>query len=162
MPGLTGQRCNLLAGGDGEVAKVLVSACLAGESCRYDGGHCRVPHLGVDPGEAVLFCPEVAGGLPTPRAPAEISGGDGDDVLASRARVLTADGRDVTAEYLRGATAALRACREAGITQAILKSRSPSCGVTAIYDGTFQRRLQPGLGVTAALLRRHGIRLTEK
>ena len=105
----------------------------------------------------MLVCPEVDGGLGTPRPPAEIVGGDGADVLAGRARVLTAGGADVTAAYVEGARRALRAAQEAGATRAILKTRSPSCGKGDIYDGSFSRSLRAGDGVTAALLAEHGI-----
>jgi uncharacterized protein YbbK (DUF523 family) len=108
-------------------------------------------------GRAVLVCPEEDGGLPTPRPPAEIVGGDGHDVLAGRAAVVTASGDDVTEIYVAGARVALDRAREAGARKAILKSRSPSCGAGAIYDGTFTRTVHDGDGVTAALLRQHDI-----
>ena len=138
---------------------ILVSACLAGRRCRFDGSanpDDEVASL-VAQGRAVLVCPEVDGGLGTPRPAAEIQGGDGHDVLAGRARVVTKEGKDVTAQYLMGAERALEAAREAGATRAILKSRSPSCGCGAIYDGTFSRNKRDGDGVTAALLKEHGI-----
>jgi uncharacterized protein YbbK (DUF523 family) len=105
----------------------------------------------------VLVCPEVDGGLGTPRPAAEIEGGDGADVIAGRARVVTADGDDVTDAYLKGAERALAVARETGATTAILKARSPSCGEGSIYDGTFSRTLEEGDGVTAALLKAEGI-----
>lgn len=105
----------------------------------------------------MLTCPEVDGGLGTPRPAAEIVGGDGHDVLDGKARVVTEGGRDVTAEYVRGAELALAAARAAGATTAILKSRSPSCGRGRIYDGSFTRTAVVGDGVTAALLQRNGI-----
>lgn len=138
---------------------MLVSACLAGRSCRFDGSSNSagtVERL-VAEGRAVLVCPEVDGGLGTPRPPAEISGGDGADVLAGRARVLTRSGADVTDAYIAGAERALAAAREAGATCAVLKSRSPSCGRGAVYDGSFSRTLTAGDGVTAALLAANGI-----
>ncbi|MGI6082235.1 MAG: DUF523 domain-containing protein [Limnochordia bacterium] len=141
--------------------KTLVSACLLGYACRYDGGHCRRRDLDVDSAELIPFCPEQAGGLPTPREPAEIVGGDGEAVLAGSAHVRTQGGMNVTEQYLRGAQAALKLCQELGIKRAVLKARSPSCGVRAIYDGTFSGATRPGAGVTAALLRRHGICLEE-
>jgi uncharacterized protein YbbK (DUF523 family) len=95
--------------------------------------------------------------LPTPRPAAEIVGGDGSDVLAGRARVLTRDGTDVTDAYVRGARIALEAAQKAGAATAILKARSPSCGRDLIYDGTHSRTLTAGNGVTAALLLAHGI-----
>ena len=138
---------------------VLVSACLAGRRCRFDGSanpDDLVASL-VAAGRALLVCPEVDGGLGTPRPAAEIKGGDGRDVLAGRARVVTKEGKDVTAQYVRGAERALQAAREAGATRAILKSRSPSCGCGSVYDGTFTRTTREGDGVTAALLRENGI-----
>lgn len=138
---------------------VLVSACLAGRACRFDGSAGSDDHVGrlIAEGRAVLVCPEVDGGLSTPRPPAEIVGGDGADVLAGRARVLTNEGEDVTDAYLVGARKALDAARRTGAGRAILKARSPSCGAGAVYDGSFTRSLTAGDGVTAALLRAEGI-----
>ena len=141
--------------------KVLVSACLLGYTCRYDGRHCRARDLDVGPAELIPFCPEQAGGLPTPRKPAEIVDGDGEDVLDGKARVRTECGTNVTAQFLKGAQAALKLCQELDIKRALLKARSPSCGVSAIYDGAFRGTTRPGAGVTAALLRRHGIHVEE-
>lgn len=97
------------------------------------------------------------GGLPSPRTRAEIVGGDGDDVLAGNARVVTERGVDVTAAYVAGAAAMLAVVRRHGATVAYLQDGSPSCGSTAINDGTFSKRRRSGLGVTAALLRSHGV-----
>ncbi len=141
---------------------VLVSACLAGRACRYDGSagaDDEVTTL-VREGRAVLVCPEVDGGLGTPRPRAEIIGGDGADVIAGRAKVLTEAGEDVTEPYLSGARRALDRARQTGATRAILKSRSPSCGRGTIYDGTFSGTTLPGDGVTAALLIAEGIVVT--
>jgi len=137
----------------------LVSACLLGLPCRYDGGSCPVPALQrlAALGQAIPICPEVVGGLPTPRPPAEIQGGDGGDVLDGRARVVREDGTDVSGEFIAGAQAALNLARRCGITQAVLKANSPSCGVGLIYDGTFSGQLTAGDGVTAALFKREGI-----
>ncbi len=137
----------------------LVSACLLGVPCAYDGrGRFVEPSLTLAArGEVVPICPEVAGGLPIPRPPAEIAGGDGADVLDGRARVVTVAGEDVTAAYVRGAERALAATKRYGITVAILKQRSPSCGSTHIYDGTHSETLKAGQGVTTALLRRRGV-----
>jgi uncharacterized protein YbbK (DUF523 family) len=143
---------------------ILVSACLAGQACRHDGSANKDDEVGrlAAEGRAVLVCPEQDGGLPTPRPAAEIVGGDGADVLAGRARVLTRNGTDVTEQYLTGARVALEAARRAGATTAILKARSPSCGKGCIYDGSFTRATRIGDGVTAALLRAEGIEvLTE-
>ena len=137
----------------------LVSACLLGIPTAYDGGaRLRAELLALAArGQVVPVCPEAAGGLPTPRPPAEIVGGDGDDVLEGRARVMTVAGEDVTEAYLRGAECALKAAQRHGITTAILKQGSPSCGSARIYDGTHSGRLKVGHGVTAALLRRRGV-----
>ncbi|MFN2526808.1 MAG: DUF523 domain-containing protein [Actinomycetota bacterium] len=138
---------------------VLVSACLAGCKCRYDGSSNPDGRIGrlVADGRAVLVCPEEDGGLGTPRPRAEIVGGSGEDVLAGRARVMTVEGRDVTAEYVRGAERALEAARRAGARVAILKARSPSCGKGEIYDGAFEGGRRAGNGVTVALLEQAGI-----
>lgn len=146
---------------DGKLEPVLVSACLAGCECRFDGSSTRAAAVTrlVAEGRAVLVCPEEDGGLGTPRPPAEIVGGDGNDVLAGTARVVTRAGVDVTAAYLEGARKALEAARESGATTAILKARSPSCGTGTIFDGTFTRTQAPGDGVTAALLASEGIRV---
>ena len=108
-------------------------------------------------GDILPICPEVSGGLPTPRPPAEIQGGDGGDVLEGRARVVNIEGKNVTAEFLAGAQKALRVVRCWDIKEAVLKARSPSCGLGQIYDGSFSGRLVEGNGVTAALLKREGI-----
>jgi uncharacterized protein YbbK (DUF523 family) len=138
---------------------VLVSACLAGRACRFDGTAAPDDAIGrlVAEGRAVLVCPEADGGLGTPRPPAEIVGGSGRDVLEGTARVVTDDGRDVTDAYVKGAHLALAAATRAGARRAILKARSPSCGRGAVYDGTFSRTLVFGEGVTAALLDANGI-----
>jgi uncharacterized protein YbbK (DUF523 family) len=138
---------------------LLVSACLMGIPCQYDGGSCPHDQLQASAarGGILPLCPEVVGGLPTPRPPAEIQGGDGGDVLEGRARVVNVEGKDVTAEFLAGAQEALRIAQRWGIKEAILKARSPSCGVGQIHDGSFSGRLVEGDGVTAALLKRAGI-----
>ena len=138
---------------------ILISACLAGRACRFDGTGALddpVSRL-VAEGRAVLVCPEVDGGLGTPRPPAEIVGGDGTDVIEGRARVVTEEGLDVTEAYLAGARRALATARRTGASTAILKARSPSCGAGAVYDGTFSCTLTTGDGVTAALLRSEGL-----
>jgi uncharacterized protein YbbK (DUF523 family) len=142
--------------------RLLVSACLLGRPVRYDGsdnatGDDRLSRWN-EQGRVVPFCPEVAGGLATPRPPAEIIDGRGGDVLDGRARLETDEGADVTEAFLAGAEGALRAALEAGVSAAILKEGSPSCGSGYIYDGTFSgTRLEGARGVTAALLERHGI-----
>lgn len=137
----------------------LVSACLLGCPTAYDGGarpQDKLVTLAAQ-GRVVPVCPEMAGGLPTPRPSAEIVGRDGDDVLDGRARVLTVTEEDVTGAFLRGAEYALAVVQRYAITTAILKQRSPSCGSTQIYDGTHSGQRRDGLGVTTALLRRHDV-----
>jgi uncharacterized protein YbbK (DUF523 family) len=143
----------------------LVSACLLGIDCRYDGQGCpdrQLRKLAVL-GYVVPFCPEVFGGLSIPRLPAEIEdahiGLDGHAVLDGRTRVVTRDGRDFTVQFLAGAKGALALARRLGIRRSILKSNSPSCGVGQTYDGRFTGTLVPGDGVTAALLRRSEIQV---
>lgn len=140
---------------------VLLSACLAGRACRFDGSDNEDARLAglIAGGRAVLVCPEDEGGLGTPRPPAEIVGGDGRDVLAGRARVVTKQGRDVTEEYVRGAQLALERARATGAVTAVLKARSPSCGKGCVYDGTFTRTQREGDGVTTALLEANGIQV---
>ena len=128
---------------------IFVSPCLLGEKCRYDG--CSKPNQRVQEvlcGKAyVQACPEVLGGLPTPRKPSEICGD----------RVVMVDGTDVTENYKRGAAEALMLCKRLGIKKAILKSRSPSCGKGEIYNGSFTGILTDGNGVCAQLLIEEGI-----
>ena len=129
--------------------KLLVSACLLGTPCRYDGrskADARIQAL-AEKYELIPACPEELGGLPTPREPSERRG----------ERVVMRSGRDVTAEYRRGAEAALALCLQNGCKAAVLKEKSPSCGCGQIYDGTFSRRLIAGDGVTAELLKAQGI-----
>ncbi|MCI9444111.1 MAG: DUF523 domain-containing protein [Oscillospiraceae bacterium] len=131
--------------------KLLVSACLLGENCKYSGGNNYSPAAAAlaERFELIPVCPEQLGGLPTPRVPAERVGD----------RVLTRDGADVTDAYRLGAEKTLETALANGVKRAALQERSPSCGCGAIYDGTFSGRLVPGDGVTAALLREHGIEI---
>lgn len=128
---------------------VVVSACLLGECCRYDGGSkpCVAVQCLAEKACAHPVCPETAGGLPTPRLPAERVGD----------RVLMRDGTDVTHEFLSGAHACMDVPRNCGATLAVLKGRSPSCGVEYVYDGTYSGALTRGDGVYAALLKKEGI-----
>lgn len=130
---------------------VLVSACLMGFGCRYDGGARRLSCLDALGERHVLIpvCPEVMGGLPTPRPPSEIRDG----------RVITRDGRDVTQAFLRGAQGAARLAQACGCGCALLKERSPSCGLGQVYDGTFTGTLTDGDGLCARLLVGRGLRV---
>ena len=140
-------------------APILVSACLAGLPCRYDGQAKPDPEVMalVKAGLAIPICPEQLGGLSTPRSPAEIVGGTGQDVLAGRAKVHNAAGDDVTEQFRRGAAAVAQLARNCGAQSAILQDRSPSCGTSQIYDGTFSRQLKAGQGVAAAQLSALGL-----
>jgi len=138
---------------------LLISACLLGVACNHEGrGSPRavVEELGRRY-RLIPVCPEVLGGLSTPRPAAELAGGDGAAVLAGATVVVNVDGRDVTAAYRRGAEAAVLLARSTGARRAVLKARSPSCGSSRIYDGTFSRRLVDGQGVTSAALRAAGV-----
>ena len=128
---------------------ILVSACLLGAACRYDGAARSHPEIDALRNKHTLIpvCPEQLGGLPTPREPSEIKSG----------RAVNASGRDVTENYERGAYEALRLAQRLGCRAAILKERSPSCGCGQVYDGTFSHTLVPGDGFTAALLKKSGI-----
>ncbi|HEX3048881.1 MAG TPA: DUF523 domain-containing protein [Bacillota bacterium] len=140
---------------------ILISACLMGIECRYDGTGKAVPELQkiLEGYQVVTVCPETLGGLVAPRPPAEIQGGAGPEVLAGTAGVFNREGRECTAEFIRGAEAVLQLVRQYQPLLVILKAKSPSCGVGAIYDGSFSGRLQPGDGVTAALLKRNGVKV---
>lgn len=128
--------------------KIMVSACLLGENCKYSGGNNRNEKVleYIKGHEVFPVCPEVMGGLPTPRVPAEIVCGT----------VINKDGVNVDREYRLGAEIALEIAKREQIDLAILQPRSPSCGATEIYDGTFSGRRIPGHGVTAALLMENG------
>ena len=142
--------------------KVLVSRCLLGHRVRYDGG-ASGPYGQLarwqDEGRIIALCPEVAGGLPTPRAPAEIPGGQGLDVLNGKAPVITSEGEDVTAAFMDGAQQALALVNRHGIRVAIRKANSPSCGNVQTYDGSFSGVKVEGQGVTAALLAGAGVQV---
>ncbi len=142
--------------------QILISACLLGQPVRYDGKGKPLFHPAIDrwreEGRLVTICPEMAGGMPVPRPPAEIeNGASGLDVLEGRARVLDVTGGDVTAEFIAGAEKALALAQTHGCTYALLIDGSPSCGSVAIYDGSFSGVKHAGNGVTAALLQREGI-----
>ena len=134
--------------------KLLISACLLGRNCKYNGGnnlHPLVERLG-EKYDLVPICPESMGGLTIPRPPAEQKDG----------RVVSRDGTDVTEAFRRGAQQACRRAQESGATLALLKARSPSCGSTQIYDGTFTGRLIPGEGIAARELREMGVEVFDE
>ncbi|YAR62843.1 DUF523 domain-containing protein [Bacillus cytotoxicus] len=137
---------------------IVISACLAGIACRYDGNDNLVSKIDelLQKEDTVLVCPEVLGGLPTPRPPAEIIGGNGDDVLDGKARVQDKNGNDVTDAFIQGAYKALETIKDLNPAYIILKERDPSCGSSTIYTGEFNGKKQAGYGVTTALFRRHG------
>jgi len=145
--------------------RLLVSACLLGQPVRYDGesNENKVNQLAEQlrqwqqEGRIITVCPEVAGGLITPRPAAEIKGGDGHDVLDGKAKVVTNQGNDVSAEFIAGAQQALLLAQKHHANAALLAARSPSCGTGQIYNGEFKREVVNGDGVTVALLQRHGI-----
>ena len=134
-----------------EKTPVLVSACLLGLACRYDGKSKQYKEIGGLEESCALIpvCPEQMGGLSTPRLPAERKNG----------RVVTENGGDVTAQYERGAAQALYLAKRFGCRYAVLKEKSPSCGCGRIYDGTFSRSLTEGNGVTAELFLKEGIEI---
>lgn len=133
--------------------KIIVSACLIGENCKYDGGNNlnkKVARLSED-NELIPVCPEVLGGLTTPRIPCEIVDG----------KVIDRNGTSRDSEFRSGAQKALEIAVNEGADCAILQSRSPSCGIGTIYDGSFTGKLIPGDGVFADLLKKHGIRVID-
>lgn len=129
----------------------LCSACLLGVKCRYNGKSALNKKVVSLLRSEVLIpvCPEQLGGLPTPREPAEIVGN----------RVFTISGRDVTENFIRGANETLRIAKLFNISEAVMKQGSPSCGFGRIYDGTFSGKTRKGEGVTATLLKKHGIKI---
>jgi uncharacterized protein YbbK (DUF523 family) len=131
----------------------VVSACLLGLNCRWDGQSYPQEKQLMQRPDLIAVCPEQLGGLTTPREPAQIIGGNGFDVLDNRARVVTASGMDVTHEFVKGAQAVLEIARLYNVDKIILKERSPSCAAHHIYRG---KNLIAGMGVTCALLRREG------
>ena len=133
--------------------KIAVSACLLGKNCKYNGGNNYSKKVSdyIKGHEAVPVCPEVLGGLSTPREPAEIVNG----------RVSHKDGTSVDKEFRQGAETALRIVKEQQIDLVILQARSPSCGVNTIYDGSFSGKIIPGQGVFAELLKKSGIKVID-
>lgn len=133
---------------------ILISACLAGVNCKYNGGNNLNEDIKklVSEGKAILVCPEQLGGLTTPRSPSEI-------IDLESSRVISKEGLDVTKEFIKGAEETLKIAKNAGTNIAILKSKSPSCGYGKIYDGSFTGKLIKGNGITADLLMKNNIKV---
>lgn len=144
------------------VVMKLVSACLLGVNCNFEGKNWQNPQLIKEFAKGELFpiCPEVLGGLAVPRVPSEIQGGDGSDVLEGKASVVNLQGIDVTDEFMIGAYDALKIAQAIGAKEALLIEKSPSCGCGIIFDGSFTGKFKEGDGVTAALLKKNGIKVT--
>lgn len=133
--------------------KILVSSCLLGVNCKYSGGNNYTEEVDefLKNYEVIPICPEIMGGLPTPRLPAERVGD----------KVLTNEGKDVTEQYIKGAKECLFLAQKYGAKKALLKRRSPSCGFGEIYDGTFSHQISTGNGVTAELFAKNGIEIIQ-
>lgn len=132
---------------------ILVSACLLGINCKYNGGNNfnqKVFDI-VKEGKAIPVCPEQLGGLKTPRIPSEVK------IIDGKRYVVNSEGKDVTEQFEKGAIEVLNIAQKLGIKKAVLKSKSPSCGVNKIYSGNFDKQLVDGNGITADLLIKNGI-----
>ncbi len=134
----------------------IISACLAGLNCRYDGGNNLKPEIVklIKDGKAILVCPEQLGGLTTPRLPCEIVCDE-----KGNKKVVNIEGQDLTKEFIKGAEETLKIAELIGAKGAILKARSPSCGKGQVYDGYFVKRLVEGNGITTDLLEKKGIKV---
>ncbi len=143
--------------------KILISACLLGNKVRYDGNDLFTSSLILeqwkDEGRVISVCPEVSAGMSTPRAAAEIKGGDGNDVLSGKILVIDNKGHNVTEYFLRGANNALALCKKYNIKVAVLAEFSPSCGSSSVYSGNFSGSKINGVGVTTALLIKNAIKV---
>ncbi len=142
-----------------EKMNILVSACLLGVNCKYNGGNnnCEGLLKYLKTHQLIPVCPEQLGGLTTPRGPAEIQQGTGKDVLDGRAEVMNEKGENVTEAFVKGASETLMLARLYDCSIAILKAKSPSCGCGQIYDGSFSHIVKEGSGVCAELLTDAGI-----
>lgn len=144
--------------------RVLISACLVGWRCRYDGkaklNYKLMSRAAKSEWSVVPFCPEVLGGLSVPREPSFIEGGDGDSVIKGKAGVIDAGGRDVTRAFIKGAEKTLKLAQKTHCEEVFLKEKSPSCGLKTLTDRSGKKR--KGKGVTAALLSRNGLILHSK
>ena len=131
--------------------KILVSACLLGVNCKYNGGNNYDKKIDefLKDYDCIPICPEIFGGLPTPRSASEIKNN----------RVINKEGKDVTENFLRGAEETLKLAKKYNIKKALLKAKSPSCGNGLIYDGTFTNQLIDGDGITTKILKENGIEI---
>lgn len=132
--------------------KILVSSCLLGKNVRYDGKNNLIDHKIFQENQIFPICPEVDGGLPTPRPPSEIV----------KDKIINIHGEDVSKFFQNGANLALSLAKKQGIKIAILKSKSPSCGKDKIYDGSFSKKLISGDGLTAKILKENGIKVFDE
>jgi len=136
--------------------KVLISACLLGKNCRYNGGHSQLNELNKLDVEWIPVCPEESGGLGTPRPSAEMQE-NAETILNGKGKIITNKGKNVTAEFIQGAEKSLQLGLEAEVKIAVLKSKSPSCGIGKIYDGSFTKSLKIGNGIFAHLCHENDI-----
>jgi len=143
--------------------KYAISACLLGIPCRYNGKPC-INKQALDlylKGSAIPVCPEIMAGLPTPRPASEIKGGEGGDVLNGNAKIIDVTENDFTQDFINGSYLGLELIKFHDIKKCYLKAKSPSCGISSIYDGSFSGNLKKGSGVFAALLKLNNVELEE-
>jgi uncharacterized protein YbbK (DUF523 family) len=136
--------------------KILISACLLGKNCRYNGGHSQLPELEKIDVEWIPVCPEESGGLGTPRPSAEMQE-NAETILNGKGKIITNKGKNVTSEFIQGAEKSLQLGLGAEVKIAVLKSKSPSCGIGKIYDGSFTKSLKIGNGIFAHLCHENDI-----
>ena len=136
--------------------KVLISACLLGKNCRYNGGHSQLNELNKLDVEWIPVCPEESGGLGTPRPSAEMQE-NAETILNGKGKIITNKGKNVTSEFIQGAEKSLQLGLGAEVKIAVLKSKSPSCGIGKIYDGSFTKSLKTGNGIFAHLCHENDI-----
>ena len=136
--------------------KVLISACLLGKNCRYNGGHSKLNELNKFDVEWIPVCPEELGGLGTPRPSAEMQE-NAETILNGKGKIITNKGKNVTSEFIQGAEKSLQLGLGAEVKIAVLKSKSPSCGIGKIYDGSFTKTLKTGNGIFAHLCHKNDI-----
>ena len=136
--------------------KILISACLLGKNCRYNGGHSQLTELEEIDVEWIPVCPEESGGLGTPRPSAEMQE-NAETILNGKGKIITNKGKNVTSEFIQGAEKSLQLGLGAEVKIAVLKSKSPSCGIGEIYDGSFTKSLKTGNGIFAHLCHENDI-----